>query len=445
MTLLEQLKRGGVGILLDEGSARAEFRRLSQSLGSEFDEVYSHLLARGASRAEINNWLRPPAEPKPNGHAGNGADHGTRTQSAALAADVLELVRAADLKIRAVRWLWLNRFALGKLGIIGGLPDRGKGCITSDMIARVTNGLEWPCREGRAIQGDVILLTAEDDLEDTVIPRLVAAGADQTRVHIVRMVRTKDGKRLFSLISDLPLLKQKLKEIGGVVLVVIDPLSAYFGVNKFDSYRTSDVRGVLAPLKDLAEEARISIIGIMHFNKNTNVTSAMLRLSDSLAFVAASRHAYVVVDDPDGKRRLFTKAKNNVASQETKALAYNLEGIVVGTDDETKEPIVAPRVVWALDHVDMTADQALAAEVDSGRSEEHGALDEAIEFLRVELVEGRVEVTAIQAAAKRAGISDRTLKRARAKLGVIKQREGFGPGGKFFLAMPTPIGGQENA
>jgi hypothetical protein len=93
----------------------------------------------------------------------------------------------------------------------------------------------------------------------------------------------------------------------------------------------------------------------------------------------------------------------------------------------------------------MTADQALAAAAPGDHSEEHGALDEALEFLRTELAEGRVEVTVIQAAAKKAGIAERTLKRARAKLKVIKQREGFGPGGKFFLAMPDTIEGQQNA
>ena len=153
----------------------------------------------------------------------------------------------------------------------------------------------------------------------------------------------------------------------------------------------------------------------------------------------------MVVDEPDGKRRLFTKAKNNISAQETKALAYSLEGIVVGADDETGESIVAPRVVWGLEHVDLTADQALAAEADGHRSEERGALSEAMEFLRAELAEGRVEVAIIQSTAKRAGISERTLKRARRDLGVVKSREGFGPGGKFYLALPDPIGGQENA
>ena len=119
--------------------------------------------------------------------------------------------------MRSIRWLWENRFALGKLGLIGGLPDRGKGLITADMIARTTKGDGWPCDEGRAVQGNVLLLTAEDDIEDTVVPRFVAAGANLDRIIILKMVRYGEGRRMFSLVTDLALLRQKIEEVGGVV------------------------------------------------------------------------------------------------------------------------------------------------------------------------------------------------------------------------------------
>ena len=359
------------------------------------------------------------------------------------AQDRLESVCAADVTMRAIRWLWPNRFALGKLGIIGGLPDRGKGCITADIIARTTKGEEWPCGEGRAIKGNVILLTAEDDLEDTVIPRLVAAGADMKRVHIIRMVKTKDGgKRQFSLISDLVPLERKLNEIGGVVLVVIDPLSAYLGVNKMDSYRTTDVRGVLTPLADLTADQKIAMIGIMHFNKSTNVTNAMLRLSDSLAFVAASRHAYVVVDEPDGNRRLFTKAKNNLATRDVKALAYTLEGISVGTDQETKETIVAPRVAWGLEHVDVTADQALAAE--AGGKDEPTAKEANIEFLSSVLDDAPTRVEDIEREARAAELlkgdqpinKDKPFREAKKALGIKSYQPKGEKGVGWYWALP---------
>jgi len=198
----------------------------------------------------------PPAEdpddfgyaaPKPDGNAG-----------------MLDSKKASAYAIRGINWFWPGRFALGKLGLIGGLPDKGKGLISADIIARSTTAAEWPCNEGKAPLGNVIWFTAEDDIEDTVIPRLVAAGADLDRVEIVGMAKNADGTpRMFNLATDLPLLRGKIDEVGKVALVIIDPVSAYLGVGKVNNSSTTDVRAVLAPLTKLAEENKISIIGIM--------------------------------------------------------------------------------------------------------------------------------------------------------------------------------------
>jgi len=259
----------------------------------------------------------------------------------------LETRRASSFTLRGIRWLWPDRFALGKLGLIGGLPDKGKGLISIDLIACVTAKRPLPCNEGYTPQGSVLYFTAEDGIEDTVAPRLMAAGADLDRVHIVQMMRGEDGKRrTFNIVTDLPAMRAKIAEIGDVVLVFIDPMSAYLGVGKVNTSMTTDVRGFLKPLTDLAEETSVAIIGIMHFNKKADVTNAMLRIADSLAYVAAARHVYFVTDDPEvEKRRLFVKAKNNLAP-DTKALSYMTGMRKVGVDETTKKEIWAPYVEW---------------------------------------------------------------------------------------------------
>jgi hypothetical protein len=113
----------------------------------------------------------------------------------------LECVCAADEEIEALDWIWPGRFALGKIGLLVGLPDEGKGLAFSDIMARITRGSPWPCDEGHASLGNVILLTAEDDINDTIIPRLAAAGADLARVTIVKMMHEAGKQRMFSLIS----------------------------------------------------------------------------------------------------------------------------------------------------------------------------------------------------------------------------------------------------
>jgi hypothetical protein len=254
----------------------------SISEGSRFTVADTHGRPR-IRRMAPQDWVQK-ARPLPltagrkhNGNNGSGKSAAT-----------LESASASSFKIVGLRWLWPNRFALGKLALIAGLPDRGKGLITADMIARVTTGGQWPCKEGSATKGRVLILSAEDDIEDTIIPRLAAVGADLSLVEIVRMVRVGEAKRMFSLVRDLELLRRKVEELGDVVMVDIDPLSAYLGVGKIDSFRTTDVRSALAPLTEFAAEKRVLILGVLHFNKKADVTNAMLRISDSLAFAVFS-------------------------------------------------------------------------------------------------------------------------------------------------------------
>ena len=105
---------------------------------------------------------------------------------------------AADLDMRGVDWLWPGRFALGKIGLIAGLPDMGKGQIAAFITAAATAEVELPCAEGYAPRGNVIWLNAEDDARDTVVPRLVAADADLTRVHFVNSTRVGGEDKMFS-------------------------------------------------------------------------------------------------------------------------------------------------------------------------------------------------------------------------------------------------------
>src|SRR5262249_28296693 len=134
-----------------------------------------------------------------------------------LKSGALEITAAAAVSMKSVDWLWQNRLALGKLGIFAGLPDVGKGQVLCFIAGRITSAdsKRWPCGEGIAPDGNVILLTAEDDASDTVVPRLAAAGADLGRVKIVRMVRgVKGDRRMFSLVTDLELLRQAIIDTG---------------------------------------------------------------------------------------------------------------------------------------------------------------------------------------------------------------------------------------
>jgi putative DNA primase/helicase len=333
----------------------------------------------------------------------------------------LDIIRADKVKLEKIDWLWPGRFALGKLGLLAGMPERGKGLIFTDMISRITRAAPWPCNEGRAPIGDCVLIQHEDDPGDTVVPRLIAAGADLKRIHILKMVKKVDdsGKRIFSL-ADLPMLEKVLESLNDPQFVAIDPLGSYTG--KINAAAGNEVRSTLIPLIEMLKRFHVSGIGILHFNKKVDVDNPVLRVADSIAFTAMSRHTFVVTDEPENDRCLLIKGKNNLAP-DTKALSFHIEINHGGYDHRDGDEIKAPRVIWEHEHVEISAVQAMQAE-NSGAAA-HNPRKEAKEFILQLLADnGPTAADDLDKTAKAEGISNATLRRARDQLkkeGKIKR------------------------
>jgi DNA polymerase bacteriophage-type len=347
-------------------------------------------------------WKHLPGQPEPKLHADVGnwiAEHGgdpakllniCREIPADGYEGILEAIWASDVKKEAIDWLWPGRFAFGKLGLLVGLPEEGKSMILCYIAACLTAlKISWPNDEGTpTTRGNVLFLTAEDDPSDTVSPRLAAAEADEGKVKIVQMIRERDPKtrqerpRMFNLASDLQRLERLIKETGNVVAILIDPITAYLGSGKggIDSFRDTDVRAVLGPLTDLARKYKLAVIAIMHFNKKVDITNALLRISNSLAFGGVARHVFSVTRDEENARRLMARAKNNVAAEGVnKTLAFHFEERPAGHDWRDGRPIRAPAVVWEPGYVDVTATEAMQA---ASESKSPGERDRAKELLR---------------------------------------------------------------
>ena len=328
---------------------------------------------------------------------------------------------AADIEPEPIDWIWDGRIARGKLTVIGGDPEEGKSQLGVFISATISNAGIWPNNEGRAPRGSVIILSAEDGAEDTLVPRLIAAGADRRKIHLIEAVRGADekGRRTFNMQTDLLLLESKIKEIGDVVAVVIDPASAYMGKN-VDSHNDQSVRTVLAPLAEMASRLGVAIISIMHFNKGNSQagTKVMHRFMASIAFVAAARVAFAAVRDPeDDKRHLFLHAKNNLA-EPALGLAYRIE-----QDFVTEMRIKSSHIVWDTESVSITAAQAMAA---SSAKDVAPALEEAKQFLAGIIGCDGTLVTDVQEEAKGAGLSWATVRRAKDALKLKSERDGYG-------------------
>jgi len=180
----------------------------------------------------------------------------------------------------------------------------------------------------------------------------------------------------------------------------------------------------------MAEELHVAVIGIAHFNKKDDIKSALLRVSDSIAYVAAARHVYAVLDDPEDKNfKLFIKAKNNLAPDK-KALRYGMGVKKVGHDAKLDVDIDAPFIVWHPQHVEITANEAMQA------AGGHTAKREAKEFLLERLEAGPAKQNDILDEAKQEGIAEKTLRRAKKDLGVKSSKERGKIDGEWLWELP---------
>src|SRR5215204_2270572 len=305
-----------------------------------------------------------------------------------------------------VSWLWPSWLALGKLALVDGDPGLGKSAMTLDLAARVSSGEAFP-GGAECEPAGVVLLSAEDGLADTIRPRLDAGGADTSRILALATVPDENGHdRLLSIPEDLPLIQKGIRRVGAR-LVVVDPLMAFLS-GETNSHRDQDVRRALAPFAGLAERTGAAVLVIRHLNKAA-ANNPLYRGGGSIGIIGAARMAFVVgKDSQDENRRVLASTKNNLA-QPPKSLVFTLEEAESGS----------VRVSW-LGESEVSAKDLLATSQD----QEHADMrSEAVEFLNDVLCEGPVPVSQVKDEAEDAGISERTLKRAKKLVGVITYRE----------------------
>lgn len=333
---------------------------------------------------------------------------GTATPSALL-------TRASGIKPEAIGWLWPDWLPVGKLTLLAGSPGTGKTTLALALSAVVTTGGDWPDGTRCDRPGNVLIWSGEDDPADTIVPRLMAAGADLDRVYMVTGRTDADGAILpFDPASDIPLLAQRLASLGGASLLVVDPIVS--AVAK-DAHRANDVRRDLQALVDMAASYQCAVLGISHFAKHTKGTSPAERVIGSGAFVALARMVLVAGKDETAERRILARAKSNIAPDEG-GVSYSLEQSDVGG-------IHASRVLWG-ELISGTAREILG-DVEQ-TDDERGPREEAKDFLAGLLSDGPVSAKELKRDADQAGFSWPTIFRAAAELGVEKRKLGMKEG-----------------
>jgi hypothetical protein len=322
-----------------------------------------------------------------------------------------------------VRWLWKGRIALGKLNLVDGDPGTGKSAATTDLAARVTIGKPWP--DGMGCEaGGVVILSAEDGLADTIRPRFDAAGGDPYRAVAVSTVPDAEGnERQIAIPDDLHVIEAAIERVDAV-LVIVDPLMAFLP-GEVNSHRDQDVRRALAPLARLAERTGAAVVVVRHLNKGTG-GNALYRGGGSIGILGAARSGLLIAKHPeDDDRRVLASIKNNLAAP-APSLVFSLESTESG----------AVVVQWKGES-DLDASALLSAPTDH---EERSTAQAAQDFLRDVLSGGPAAVKGIRAQANEAGLSWRTVERAKAALGIRAAREGEPGkrgGGAWVWALPS--------
>jgi DNA polymerase len=349
----------------NDDAGRAHVRKVAASLRGTVPDTRIVSFPELPEKGDVSDWLDQ-------GHTKQELLDRAKAAPRAVPAAVtgLQFARMDEVEAKHVEWLWQERLARGKLTLLAGEPGIGKSQISIDIAARISKGGRWP-DGNNAPSGSVVILSAEDSADDTLRPRLEAAGAALDRTHVLKATLVEGKPVTFSLQVHLEMLGAKLTELGDATLIIIDPITSYMG--KIDGHQTVDVRTVLEPLAAFAEKHDVAVLAISHPPKASQ-SKALHAVTGSLAFVAAARMVFIATKEPQTDRRLLLPVKNNLGPLAA-GLGFSLEQRLVGNE------ILASHVIWDSAPVTTTADEAVAAASNQGAT----AMREAVDFLREEL------------------------------------------------------------
>ena len=338
------------------------------------------------------------------------------------------LINGADLTPEPIRWLWKDWMALGKMHILAGAPGQGKTTLAISMAATITVGGRWP-DGSRAALGNVLIWSGEDDPADTLLPRLLAAGADRTRCYFVSGTRIDGEIQSFDPARDMADLEDAAHKIGGVKLIVVDPVvSAVAG----DSHKNTEVRRALQPLVDLASRLDAAMLGISHFSKGGAGGDPASRVVGSIAFTAVARVVMVAAKvksetgDERDDRRILARGKSNIGPDDG-GFEYHIE------QSEPLPGIHASFIAWGKS-VEGTARELLTDPNEDVESGDKSASASAEDFLR-ELLICPTPTKTVQAEAKEAGHSWATVRRASQTMNVVRKKAGMDSG--WYWSLPS--------
>ena len=324
----------------------------------------------------------------------------------------LRLVNFARIQTKPINWLWPGKMAIGHITTLNGDPGTKKSFISLDIAARISTGRPMPDGLPNPFPpSSVLVLTREDGLEDTVKPRFQAAGGNPSKLDSV----ATEGSQETCVLK----IEEHLAELEEIMqpdtrVIIFDPLIDFL---KAQQNHEAEVRDVLTKLKQFAERRELSIIGINHLNKKSDL-DAIHRTMGAKGFIGVARMNFLVGKDEGGNLHLCS-LKNNLWADDG-SLTFKLEDSVVEDGHVTVTQV--GRVVWT-GKGQLTADEIT---VPKGKAAQNRAAD---------WLKGYLQPTGTKKPAKeiyadglQEGFSEDQLKRTLGKIAEHEreQRQGAG-------------------
>lgn len=343
------------------------------------------------------------------------------------------LTPASAIDPEPVVWAWedesdddtYGRIPAGSFGLFAGREGTGKSSALIWLAARITRG-----ELAGAYKGDphaVIYMAAEDSWKFTIVPRLMAAGADLRLVYRVEVQTIEDETVTLSLPTDNKLLEDAITD-NGVALVALDPLMSTIS-ETLDTHVNRQVRQALDPLVRIADRTGAIVAGIAHFNKGIGTDAASL-ITASGAFKDVARFIFAFATDPENETQVITQVKNSLGRSNLPSIAYDIISAIVPT--KKGDANVGRLVIRG--EAKRSVHDILGAQV-SG--DEKNGTARAVEYLKVALANGPRPTREVEEEAKEAhGIAKRTLERARSELNLPAGKSGP----DWWIALPEHQG-----
>lgn len=299
---------------------------------------------------------------------------------------------------------------------------------------RVTTGKDFPdgTKNERGPQR-VLLAATEDDLKSTLIPRLIAAEADLTKVVILERVvikteaKQKTKKRMLQLAEDSKLLKLTLRNNPDIAAVALDPISSYFG--GCDPNKDKEVRPVMEAIADACESSKTAFVGIIHNNKRGDA-DAIGKILGASSVVGVSRAVWGFARDREKKGEYFMSlVKGNLARKRT-GMKYQIIDATVVIDGKNE---ILPRTDW-LGESEESADEVLQKnrDADGSGNKDKKKIEVAKALVMAQLETGPKLLRDVYRIGEEQGISDKTIQRANRDLGIFVRKQ---PGGPWWLSL----------